>query len=131
MNCSKCGTLLIDANDVTGFCPKCRLLQSGVEEGVIADDSELEEPSEIIEPKVPNLPKHLEGSILKEYKVISQRDHWFTSNFDKDTMEDVLNQFAAGGWRLVTAETVVYGTGGFGGNREELYFFMERDRPSS
>ena len=70
----------------------------------------------------------MENTGFKEYKIISQRDHWFTSNFNKEEMERALNELALDGWRLITAETVGYGTGGFGGNREELYFFLERDR---
>ena len=81
------------------------------------------------EPEPVTLPAHLENSPRKEYKVISQRDHWFTSNFDSSTIENTLNALAQGGWRLVTAETVKYGLGGIGGNREELFFFLERDLP--
>ena len=71
------------------------------------------------------LPPRRKYSQLKEYKVMSQKDRWFTSNFDADAIENALNQLAKQGWQLVTVTTQRFG--GIGNSRDEIFFFLERD----
>ena len=37
---------------------------------------------------------------MLEYKVLTERDKGFSGAFDPDTLEAVLNRYAADGWRL-------------------------------
>ena len=37
---------------------------------------------------------------MYEYKVLTERDKGFSGSFDPETLEVVLNQYAADGWRL-------------------------------
>ncbi len=63
---------------------------------------------------------------MKEYKVLSQRDNWFSSNFDAPTIEKVLNQLAGEGWGVVTITTVEAVS--WTGKREEVLIFLEREK---
>ena len=74
-----------------------------------------------------NLPEHLGGTILKEYKVLSQRDNWFTGNFSSERVEEVLNHLAQEGWRVITI-TTVSAQMTIAGNRQDVLIFLERDR---
>ena len=60
----------------------------------------------------------------KEYKVLSQKDKWFSGKFDPALLEQALNSYAQQGWILKAAVTA--SIAGFGGNREELVMILER-----
>ena len=63
--------------------------------------------------------------MAKQYKVLSQKDKWFSRKFDPETLEQAINSYASQGWqvRSVTTATIP----GFGGSREELIVLFERD----
>lgn len=63
----------------------------------------------------------------KEYKVLSQKDKWYTGKFDPQLLENALNDYAKMGYRVVGSATAQY-TGFAGGNREEIIIILERDR---
>jgi Domain of unknown function (DUF4177) len=60
----------------------------------------------------------------KQYKVLSQKDKWFSGKFDPEQLEKALNSYADQGWVLKAAVTA--SIAGFGGNREELVMILER-----
>jgi hypothetical protein len=60
---------------------------------------------------------------MKEYKVLTQKDKWFSSKFDPEKLEDAMNGYAEEGWRVVTTTTAV-----ITGSREELITILERDK---
>jgi hypothetical protein len=60
----------------------------------------------------------------KCYKVLTQKDKWFSGKFDPDQLETALNSYANQGWVLKAAVTA--SIPGFGGNREELVMILER-----
>jgi hypothetical protein len=62
---------------------------------------------------------------MKEYKVLTQKDKWFSGKFDPQALEKALNAYAEQGWKLVTCATP--DIPGFGGNRQEFVGIMERD----
>ncbi len=64
--------------------------------------------------------------IMFEYKILSQKDKWFTGKFDPDTIEQAINSYAEQGWRVVHAVTATIP--GFGGNREEMIIILERSK---
>lgn len=62
---------------------------------------------------------------MKEYKVLSQKDKWFSGKFDPQALENAINSYAEQGWRLVACATPEIP--GFGGSRQEFVGIMERD----
>lgn len=62
---------------------------------------------------------------MKKYKVLSQKDKWFSGKFDPKKLEDALNAYAEQGWELKVAATADIPS--FGGNRQEFIAIMERE----
>ncbi len=60
---------------------------------------------------------------MKEYKVLTQKDKWFSGKFDPETLESALNSYAQQGWRLVSSCTGQFGPAG----RDEVIVIFERD----
>jgi hypothetical protein len=63
---------------------------------------------------------------MKEYKVLTQKDKWFSGKFDPEKLEQALNGYAAQGWRVISCASAKIS--GFGGNREEMIVILERDK---
>lgn len=63
---------------------------------------------------------------MKEYKVMSQKDKWFSSKFDPEALEKGLNAYAAQGWRVVSIASA--SIPGITGTRDEMVVVFERDR---
>lgn len=59
-----------------------------------------------------------------EYKVLTQKDKWFSGKFDPAVLETAMNAYAKQGWRVISVTTA--SIPGFGGNREELLVVLER-----
>ena len=62
---------------------------------------------------------------MVEYKVLSQKDKWFSAKFDPESLEQGLNAYAQQGWHVVSAVTATFRS--FGGNREEMVILLERN----
>lgn len=62
---------------------------------------------------------------MKEYKVLTQKDKWFSGKFDPQKLQEALNAYAQQGWVLVSCATA--DIPGFGGTRQEFIAVMERD----
>lgn len=60
----------------------------------------------------------------KQYKVMTQKDKWFSQKFDPERLEQALNAYAREGW--VVKSVCTASIAGFGGNREELIVIFER-----
>ena len=63
---------------------------------------------------------------MKEYKVLSQKDKWFSSKFDPQKLEEAINAYAKQGWVLKSAFSADI-PGVFGGTRNEAIIVLERD----
>ncbi len=61
-----------------------------------------------------------------EYKVLTQKDKWFSGKFDPEKLEEALNAYADQGWHLVVGTTAT--VPGFGSNREEFVAILEREK---
>jgi hypothetical protein len=61
---------------------------------------------------------------MKEYKVMSQKDKWFSGKFDPDTLEKAINAYAEEGWEVISVATATIP--GFTGAREEMVVLFER-----
>jgi len=63
---------------------------------------------------------------MKEYKVLTQKDKWFSGKFDPVKLEDALNAYAKQGW-VVKAAFSADIPAVFGAAREEAIILLERD----
>lgn len=61
---------------------------------------------------------------MYEYKVLTQKDKWFTGKFDPLMLENAINAYAKEGWRVKGVSTAEIGSGV--GNREEIVIILER-----
>jgi Domain of unknown function (DUF4177) len=61
-----------------------------------------------------------------EYKVLTQKDKFFSRKFDPEQLQNALNSYATEGWRVIAAATAEIGAGI--GSREEIIFILERSR---
>lgn len=64
---------------------------------------------------------------MKEYKILTQKDKWFSGKFDPSKLEEALNAYAEQGWKVVTSATAEF-PGILSGKREELIIIMEREK---
>jgi hypothetical protein len=62
---------------------------------------------------------------LFTYKVLTQKDKWFSGKFDPEKLEAALNAYAEQGWRLVSCATA--DIPGFGTTRQEFVAVLERE----
>ena len=60
-----------------------------------------------------------------EYKVLSQKDKWFSGKFDPMMLEQAINAYAQQGWRVISCATA--DIPGFGGPRQEFITVLERE----
>jgi len=60
-----------------------------------------------------------------EYKVLTQKDRFFSGKFSPEKLEEAINGYAAEGWRAVSMATAEIP--GFGTKREELIVLLERE----
>ncbi len=64
-------------------------------------------------------------SATKQYKVLTQKDKWFSGKFDPAKLEEALNAYAEQGWVVKAAATAAI-TGIMSGNRDEMIIILER-----
>ena len=64
---------------------------------------------------------------MKEYKVLTQKDKWFSGKFDPEKVEGALNAYAQQGWEVVATATAKM-RALIGGDREEIIVIMHRER---
>ena len=63
---------------------------------------------------------------MKEYKVLSQKDKWYSGKFDPEALEKAINEYAKQGWKLVACATPDIPSA-FGGPRQEFIGILERE----
>ncbi len=63
---------------------------------------------------------------MKEYKILTQKDKWFSGKFDPALLEIALNAYAKQGWQ-VTACFSADIPALFGGARQEAIVVLERE----
>lgn len=63
--------------------------------------------------------------MAKKYKVLTQKDKWFSGKFSPDKLETALNSYAEQGWSVICSATA--DVPGFGANRQELVIVLERE----
>ena len=60
-----------------------------------------------------------------QYKVITQKDRFFSSKFNPALIERALNEYAQEGWKLKATVSADFGSMGM--SRNELIIFMEKN----
>jgi len=60
---------------------------------------------------------------MKEYKVMTQKDRFFSGTFDPEKLEAALNSYASEGWEFKGVATPVFGT-----TNKEIMVFLERQK---
>ena len=63
---------------------------------------------------------------MKEYKILTQKDKWYSGKFNPEQLENALNAYAQQGWKVVAVSTGNV-KAIFGENREEIIIILERD----
>ena len=63
---------------------------------------------------------------MKKYKVLTQKDKWFSSKFDPEKLEAALNAYSEQGWRVISCASGEF-PGVFGSARNEIIIILERD----
>ena len=63
---------------------------------------------------------------MKEYKILSQKDKWFSGKFDPQKLEAAINSYAQQGWIVKAAFTAEI-PGFMSSTREEAIIILERD----
>lgn len=120
MFCTNCGAQI---PDTVATCPTC---------GAVQSDSGFQ----IQQPPVANSSAGLNfdfntntatpaSTQLYEYKVLSQKDKWFSGKFDPALLEQAINAYAMQGWRVISCATA--DIPGFGGPRQEFITVLERE----
>ena len=60
-----------------------------------------------------------------EYKVLTQKDKFFSRKFDPEQLELALNSYAKEGWEVVTAAPAEIGR--LAASRDEIIFILKRE----
>lgn len=63
---------------------------------------------------------------MKQYKVMTQKDRFFSGKFDPEKLESALNAYAGEGWTVKSIATAEVPSG-LGGKREEIIVIFERE----
>lgn len=67
-----------------------------------------------------------EENLMKEYKVLTQKDRFFGGKFDPEKLEIAINSYAGEGWEVVSVATASIPS--LTGAREELIVVLERTK---
>ena len=62
----------------------------------------------------------------KEYKILTQKDKWFSGKFNPQALEEAINAYAQQGWRVVSSATADFPSG-FSSSRQEMIIILERN----
>ena len=63
---------------------------------------------------------------MKDYKILSQKDKFFSGKFDPELLEKAINSYADQGWEVVSMATA--SVPAFGGARDEVIVLFQRER---
>ena len=118
MNCPKCNAYVQDGNAFCAFCGTNVTVQP-VDSGktvATGKDFDFSGNGAVASTGVKK---------IYEYKVLSQKDKWFSGKFDPALLEQAINAYAQQGWRVISCETA--DIPGFGTTRQEFVTVLERE----
>lgn len=64
---------------------------------------------------------------MKTYKVLTSKSKIFGNKVDPERVEQVLNQYAAQGWKVVTVTDSIRGGSFANAQQHELFIVLEHD----
>ena len=64
---------------------------------------------------------------MKEYKVLTQKDKWFSGKFDPQKLQEALNAYSDQGWEVVSAFSAAI-MALLGPARDEAIIILARDK---
>jgi hypothetical protein len=121
LKCKVCG----ERTPITESTRSLGLSTDQVEEALeAAAYDEVSQPS--VKPASQSLPAQSlpEPPRPKEYKVLSQKDKWFSGKFDPERLESAINAYAKQGWIVKALATA--SIPGLTGTRDEMIVLLER-----
>ncbi len=121
MFCTTCGAQL---NDGSQFCPSCGTT-FGAPAPAPAPAYANPNPSQGMNFDFNTNTATVASSKRYEYKVLSQKDKWFSGKFDPMLLEQAINAYAQQGWRVISCATA--DITGFGSTRQEFITVLERE----
>lgn len=62
---------------------------------------------------------------MKKYKVLTQKDRFFSGKFDPEKLESAINSYVPEGWHVRAVTTASFP--GFSSNREEMIIILEKE----
>ena len=113
VKCPTCSAAIAVPDGTAGPTPRAEVAPEPVVEALLLRRPLAEAP------QPPPTPK------IWEYKVLTQKDKWFSGKFDPERLEQALNAYAAQGWRMKGMASAAF-PGMLGGQRDELIFVLER-----
>lgn len=63
---------------------------------------------------------------MKKYKILTQKDKWFSGKFNPQNLEAAINSYAEQGWEVKGCATADFPSA-FGAGRQEMIIILERD----
>lgn len=113
--CTQCGTQLTDG---ARFCTTCgaSMENSPVQDSNMGMNFDFST----------NTATAPTSSQRYEYKVLTQKDKWFSGKFDPAILETAINAYAQQGWRVIGCATA--DIPGFGATRQEFITLLEREK---
>ena len=115
MFCSSCGAQVPDGSS---FCSSCGKLFN--------NPTPAANPSQGMNFDFSNNTASAPAKKVKyEYKVLTQKDKWFSGKFDPANLEKAINAYADQGWKVIGCATA--DIPGFGQMRQEFITLLERE----
>jgi hypothetical protein len=69
----------------------------------------------------------MKAKVMKEYKVLTQKDKWFSGKFDPEKLEQALNAYAQEGWSVIACTSAAF-PAMLSSGRDELITLLERTK---
>ena len=63
-----------------------------------------------------------------EYKILTERDSKFSGRFDSESLEEVLNAYAASGWRVASG---FLATSVWKSSKSDIVVILEREKSTT
>ena len=111
-NCTVCNTSLPDD---AAFCPMCGSKFEAAPSASAGMNFDFNTNVSTVSNKA-----------MYEYKVLTQKDKWFSGKFDPAILEQAINAYAQQGWRVIGCATA--DIPGFGSTRQEFITLLEREK---
>lgn len=122
MFCPKCGSQM--SNDLK-FCTACGAALEAPAPQYAAAPAPAQTSAQSMDFDFNTNTATAASSARYEYKVLTQKDKWFSGKFDPMNLERAMNSYAQQGWKVIGCATA--DIPGFGSTRQEFITILERE----